>query len=105
MKSTDRANGPEALSEVLGQLFVSRGWGRLSERTKLEAAWAAVAGETILAETRVMSLRRGVLQVEVRNGVLLQELNHFHKRRLLQALRSQMSHLTFADVKFRSGSW
>lgn len=101
----ERAKGPEALSDVLGQLFVSRGWGRLSERTKLESAWATVAGEAIHAETRVMSLRRGVLQVEVKNGVLLQELNHFHKRRLLQALRGQMPNLTFTDLKFRSGKW
>jgi predicted nucleic acid-binding Zn ribbon protein len=100
----ERSKGPEALSEVLGRLFISRGWGRLSERAKLESLWNTVAGE-FKEQTRVMSLRRGVLAVEVNSGVVLQELNHFHKKRILKALREAMPHLTFADLKFRGGSW
>lgn len=101
----DRGRGPEALSDVLGQLFVSRGWGRLTERQKLESAWVIAAGVEIAKETRVSTLRRGVLQIEVRSSVLMQELNQFHKRRLLQAMRNQMANLTLTDLKFRSGSW
>lgn len=101
----DRASGPEALSEVLGKLFVSRGWGRLAERAKLESAWAEAAGKDISAQSRVLSLRRGVLEIEVKSGVLLQELAQFHKRKLLQALRQQTATATVADVKFRCGAW
>ena len=101
----DHAKGPEDLNEVLGRLFVSRGWGRLAERAKLEAAWNAAAGEAIAADSRVTSLRRGMLEVEVRSGVLMQELSQFRKRRLLKTLRETMPHLTVTDLKFRAGTW
>jgi predicted nucleic acid-binding Zn ribbon protein len=99
------SRGTEALADVLGKLFVARGWGRVSERAKLAAAWAVAAGETTAVATRVLGLRRGVLEVEVRSGVLLQELAQFQKRTLLKSLRQSMPHITVTDLKFRSGSW
>ncbi len=101
----DRAKGPEALTDVLGRLFLAKGWGRLSEKAKLEAAWRTVAGEAIANDTRVTSHRRGVLEIEVKSGVLMQELVQFQKRSLLKGLREGLPHLTFTDLKFRSGTW
>jgi predicted nucleic acid-binding Zn ribbon protein len=97
--------GTESLTDVLGQLFVSRGWGRLAERARLEEAWKAAAGPAIAAESRVLAIRRGVLEVEVRSSVLMQELAQFHKRKLLKDLREKLPNLTLGDLKFRSGSW
>ena len=54
-------------------------------------------------ETRVAGLRRGVLEVTVANAVLLQELAHFHKRRLLEALRRRLPGTTITDLRFRAG--
>ncbi len=99
------AAGPENLSDVLGRLFAARGWGRQSGRAKLEAAWAAAIGPEFLPDTRVLVIRRGVLEVEVRNGVLLQELAQFHKRKLLGAVREGMPGTTLSDLKFRAGAW
>lgn len=96
--------GPENLGDVLGRLFTARGWGRLSERSRLEAAWAEVAAEWP-GQTRVLSLRRGVLEVEVRIGVLVQELAQFHKRKLLGELRKKLPGQTLTDLKFRAGAW
>ena len=98
-------SGPENLSDVLGRLFVARGWGRQSGRAKLEAAWAIAIGPEFLPDTRVLLVRRGVLEVEVRNGVLLQELAQFHKRKLLAAVRDGMTGTTLTDLKFRAGVW
>lgn len=95
---------PENLSDVLGRLFTARGWGRLSERTRLEAAWAEVTAEWP-GQTRVLGLRRGVLEVEVRTGVLVQELAQFHKRKLLAGLRKKLTGQPLTDLKFRAGSW
>jgi hypothetical protein len=72
---------------------------------RLEAAWAEAVGPELLPETRVNALRRGVLEVEVRGGVLLQELAQFHKRKLLTALRQKLSGTTITDLKFRAGAW
>jgi hypothetical protein len=97
--------GPENLADVLARLFTSRGWGRKSERMRLETAWAEAAGLEFSPATRVGAFRRGVLEVEVRNAVLLQELAHFHKRRLLADLRTRLPGMTLADLKFRAGAW
>ena len=101
----DANSGPENLSDVLGRLFVARGWGRVSERTRLEAAWAEVAGPELIAHTRVGSIKRGTLEIEVRNAVLQQELTQYHKRRILADLRTKLPSVVLADIKFRSGVW
>jgi predicted nucleic acid-binding Zn ribbon protein len=95
--------GPEGLGEVLSRLFASRGWGRKQGRLQLEKAWAEAAGEEVAAHTRPGALRRGVLEVTVDNAVLLQELTHFHKRRLLQQLRQKLPGTPLHDLRFRAG--
>lgn len=97
--------GPEKLADVLGRLFTSRGWGRKNDRLRLESAWAAAAGEALLKDTAVLGMKRGVLEVAVRNAVLLQELTQFHKRGLLTKLRAAMPGVTLTDLKFRAAAW
>ena len=95
--------GPEPLSEILARVFTARGWGRRQGRLHLERAWAEAAGPEFAAQTRVAGLRRGVLEVVVANAVLLQELAHFHKRRLLEGLRGRLPGTTLTDLRFRAG--
>jgi predicted nucleic acid-binding Zn ribbon protein len=95
--------GPERLGEILSRLFTARGWGRRQDRLRLEQAWAEAAGPEAAPHTRVAGLRRGVLEVTVANAVLLQELAHFHKRRLLEALRRRLPGTTITDLRFRAG--
>ena len=45
-----------------------------------------------------------MLEVVVGNGVLLQELAHFHKRRLLEQLRGRLPGTTVTDLRFRAGA-
>ena len=103
MPSGDK--GPEKISDVLGRLFTSRGWGRKNDRLRLEAAWADAAGEALQKDTRVLGLKRGVLEIEVRNAVLMSELAQYHKRGLLAKLRKALAGVTLTDVKFRAGVW
>jgi predicted nucleic acid-binding Zn ribbon protein len=95
--------GPELLGEVLSRLFTARGWGRQQDRLRLERAWSEAAGEDIARQTKAGALRRGVLEVLVGNAVLLQELAHFHKRRLLEALRKRLPGTPINDLRFRAG--
>lgn len=97
-------DGPENLADVVARLFAARGWGRKSERVRLEQAWAAVVGGAA-TDTRLGAFRRGVLEVEVRSGVLMQELAQFRKRPLLAALRTALPGVTVADLRFRAGAW
>ena len=95
--------GPELLGEILSRLFTARGWGRQQERLRLEEAWAAAVGQRGAKQTRVGCLRRGELEVIVSNAVLMQELAHFHKRQLLEILRSRLPGTTITNLRFRAG--
>ncbi len=97
--------GPEKIADVLGRLFTSRGWGRKNDRLRLESAWADAAGEALLKDTRVLGMKRGVLEIDVRNAVLMSELAQYHKRGLLAKLRKAMPGVTLTDIKFRAGAW
>lgn len=97
--------GPENLADILGRLFTSRGWGRKNDRLRLESAWATAVGAELLNDTQVLGIRRGVLEVAVRNAVLLQELTQFHKRALLTKLRAALPGVTLTDLKFRAAAW
>jgi predicted nucleic acid-binding Zn ribbon protein len=95
--------GPERLGEILSRLFTARGWGRRQERLRLEQAWAQAVGVEGAKVTRVGGMRRGVLEVIVGNTVLLHELAHFRKRRLLEDLRGRLPGTTVNDLRFRAG--
>jgi predicted nucleic acid-binding Zn ribbon protein len=95
--------GPEALGEILSRLFTMRGWGRRQGQLQLEEAWNRAAGADVAAQTRVSSLRRGVLEILVGNAVLLQELAHYHKRRLIEQLRRRLPNTPLTDLRFRAG--
>jgi hypothetical protein len=69
----------------------------------LERAWAEAVGPERARQTQVNALRRGVLEVAVGNAVLLQELAHFHKRRLLEQVRRLLPGTTVTDLRFRAG--
>lgn len=101
---SDRPQGPEKIGEVLARLFTARGWGRTSERQKLEDAWTRAAGPEIAPRTRALALKRGVLEVEViGGGALLHELAGFHRRRLIAALTPLLGNRPVKDIRFRVG--
>jgi predicted nucleic acid-binding Zn ribbon protein len=95
--------GPELLGEVLSRVFAARGWGRRQDRLRLEKAWAESIGVEGAKQTRVAALRRDVLEIEVGSAVLLQELTHFHKRKLLEQIRKRLPGVTVMDLRFRAG--
>jgi predicted nucleic acid-binding Zn ribbon protein len=97
--------GPENIADILGRLFTARGWGRKNDRLRLEGAWAEAAGPELLKDTRIVVVRRGVLEVEVRSAVMMQELAQFHKRALLGKLRKLLPGVTLTDLKFRAAAW
>jgi len=101
----DGNRGPEKVSDILGRLFTSRGWGRKNDRLRIEQAWTDVVGPELARETRVGGIRRAVLEVDVKNAVLIQELAQFHKKKLLEKLRKVLPGIRLTDLKFRAASW
>jgi predicted nucleic acid-binding Zn ribbon protein len=95
--------GPKPLSDILGALFVARGYGRIRALTELEAAWNRAVGEPACHQTRVGGVRRGVLNVTVAHPALLEELAAFRKPELLAALRRDAPGSPIQDIRFRIG--
>src|SRR3954462_6227552 len=93
--------GPRRLSGALSELIALRGLARTGEAAELDAVWRAAAGESIASKTRVMGIKRGVLQVGVSNTPLLSELASFHRESLLRKLQLDHAALKIRDLKFR----
>ena len=102
MSNTSR-RGPRPLSEILGDLFTVRGYGRLLARQELEDAWNTAVGEPFSRQTRLGEVRRGVLNVTVAHSTLLEELAAFRKPALLDAVRAGAPATTVHDIRFRVG--
>src|SRR5512135_348876 len=101
--SSPNRRGPRPLSDILGELFATRGYGRLRALKELEEAWNAAVGEPGCRQTRVGEVRRGVLNVTVAHPTLLEELAAFQKPALLAALRQNAPSTVIHDIRFRVG--
>jgi predicted nucleic acid-binding Zn ribbon protein len=102
--SNPSRRGPRPLSDILGDLFTVRGYGRLRARQELEDAWNTAVGEPNCRQTRLGEVRRGVLNVTVAHSTLLEELSAFRKPALLSALRLGAPATTIHDIRFRVGT-
>jgi hypothetical protein len=98
------SKGPEPVGAILSRLFAARGWGRRQARLHLEQAWEEAAGPEYAGQTKVAGIRRGVLEIAVANAVVMQELAHYQKRRLLEKLRQRLPGTTLTDIRFRAGA-
>jgi hypothetical protein len=92
--------GPEHLANALARLIALRGLARVKGEAQLKDIWNEVAGERIAGHTRVLEIRRGVLQIGVANAPMLGELASFHKLTLLTKLQTDHPNLKIRDLKF-----
>ena len=92
---------PEPIKEILARLFTARGWGRRQARLHLERAWREAVGADYESHTRVLGLKRGILDIEVASAVLVHELKHYHQRRVLEALRARLVGQTIKELRFK----
>ncbi len=72
------------LAAVVMLVLVSPALAYVQKNVGADGKTVEVAGPDVAKQTRVAGMRRGVLEVEVGSSVLMQELAHFHKRRLLE---------------------
>lgn len=96
-----RSDEPQHLGSVISRLLTLRGYGRVQTDRQLQEIWRAIAGATIAGRTKVQGIKNGILQITVDNSSLLQELEGFHKRSLLERLTRDHSDLRIRDLRFR----
>lgn len=92
---------PDTLAAVISRLFAAKGYGRVQADRQLHLLWKEVAGEDVARQSRVLSLKNGVLQIGVANSALINELASFQKPELLEKLKAAPQQLRIRDLKFK----
>jgi hypothetical protein len=95
-----RGKLPDRLSQAVTDLIALRGWARVRGDAQLAEAWERIAGASVASGTKVVGIRRGVLQVAVGNSPLLSELAAYQKETLLEAFSRDHPELKIRDLKF-----
>ena len=91
---------PQQLGHLVAGIIRRRGVAERSAAAELNDIWSRVAGERIARKSSVRRLRGGVLEIGVRNGAVLEELNSFLRHDLLRELRLLLPRHRIRSVKF-----
>lgn len=90
------------MADVLSTLMSRRGYAQLQSTAQIKAVWQKAVGGQLAQHTLAGNLKRGVLEVLVRNSTVLQELS-FQKKQLLKKLAEQAGEHNISDLRFRVG--
>lgn len=97
------SRGPQPIAETLSRLMARQGYAHLKCSAEREEAWKEVVGQQWMDYCRIGNVRRGVLEVVVRNSAVLQELT-FRKKQLLVGIAAALPDLRIRDLRFRIGA-
>ena len=102
MSKGDRTKrAPQKMGDLITQLMARRGYGQTMSSDEFRQAWEKVAGP-LAKDSLTGNLRRGVLDVFVRNSAILQEVT-FQKRTLLKQLQDILPKHGINDLRFKVG--
>lgn len=94
---------PKSVRDVLSQLLAKRGYAQIQTAAGCEAAWREAVGTKLAGDTRPGNVKRGVLEVLVRNSAVLQELA-FLKGKIVKSLSKTVPEQKIRDLRFRVGA-
>ena len=94
---------PRQMRDVLSQLLAKRGYAQVQQAAGCAAAWREAVGEKIAVATRPGSVRRGVLEVLVKNSAVMHELS-FVKSKVLKTLAKLAPEQGIKDLRLRVGT-
>ena len=66
--------GAKRISGVINQLMTRRGYARIQAANDWDMSWREAVGQDLAQHSRTGNIRRGVLDVFVRNSAVVQEL-------------------------------
>ena len=92
---------PKQLKDAISELIAVRGLARAGANTELREAWIDIAGERISQNTRVIGVKRAILEIAVFNSAMLSELASFQKHALLKEYKSQYPKHGVRDIRFK----
>lgn len=94
---------PKPVRDVLSQLLAKRGYAQVQTAAACTAAWREAVGEKLFADTRAGNVRRGVLEVLVRNSAVMHELA-FVKAKVIKTLSRLAPEHGIKDLRLRVGT-
>jgi len=94
---------PKQMRDVLSQLLAKRGYAQVQTAATCDAAWREAVGQKLAADTRPGSVRRGVLEILVRNPSVSSELG-FVKAKIVKTLTKLIPEQKIRDLRFRVGN-
>jgi len=94
---------PKPMRNVMSQLLAKRGYAQVQTAAGCEAAWREAVGESLAGHTRPGNVKRGILEVLVRNSTVLQELA-FIKAKAVKVLAKLIPEQQIKDLRFRVGT-
>ena len=96
------ARRPKRAQDLINNVIARRGIAAEQSSHRLQNIWESVIGMDLANQTRVSSLRRGVLEIIVSNSSLMQILS-FNKEQYKEEINQQMQNGTLSDIRFRIG--
>ena len=97
------ASDAESIGTILSRVMRDVNPGPRRRKSGVQRAWERAAGTELAVETRPVTLRRGVLTVEVRASALLHELDGFRRKELLDRLLEEDATGRITGLRFRPG--
>jgi predicted nucleic acid-binding Zn ribbon protein len=94
---------PKRIDNVLAQVVQRRGYAQIKASGERDELWQQTLGNDYAGQTRLGALRRGVIEVEVANSLLMQDLT-FRKEELLAVLREAFPDAVVKQIRFRVGN-
>lgn len=93
---------PRHIADVVGSLMARRGYAQVKTVSDCTEAWKKAVGPKLVEHSRAGNVRRNVLEVVVRNSVVMQELA-FQKKQLIKQLAKLVPQQKIRDLRFRIG--
>lgn len=94
---------PKRIDNVVSRLMTRKGYAREQANNELIEVWKTIVGDSMVRDSRPGNVRRGTLQVNVRNSIVLQELT-FRKRELLRELARLLPQMKIQQIRFNVGN-
>src|SRR5687767_1403278 len=94
--------GPQKMADVLAGLLARRGYAQVQTASTCDKAWREAAGQKLAGHSRPGNVKRGVLEITVRNSPVMQELT-FQKKQLLAKIAILLPDQKIKELRFKVG--
>ena len=94
---------PKRPADILGRLMARKGYAQTETANELEVTWNDIVGAKWKTETKVGTIRQGVLEVMVSSSVVNQQLG-FKKKQILSELQTRLPKNNIKNLRFKLGN-